>query len=265
MARPVENLNGLAAPHVKELALALTATAENSTTRWRDTYGYIELDVEDVDAQKRGYTAGIVGWTTSTGDLLELVRRYDAAHPRTRLARWLPRLRRIMAEPVYTRRKDLARRLLGPAFVADWRAEARTPAFRAMQRAERDRVYWMPAYRQAVADRVGPLGLAILYDISVNHGPGTDRDSFGGIVALARASARPPSRGGSERAYLEQLVTRRDAALVRWGDREARVDGRVAMHRALLRSNPGLRLPIRWSVYGDDFTLTSWPVAPAGE
>ncbi|MEI2776218.1 MAG: chitosanase [Tetrasphaera sp.] len=76
-------------------------------------------------------------------------------------------------------------RLLGAAYLRAWRGSARLTAFRRAQTDERDRVYWAPALAQARRDGVGPLGLAIRYDISVNHGPGADWQSFGGIVAAA--------------------------------------------------------------------------------
>ena len=61
-------------------ALELVASAENSTLDWRAQFGYIE-DIRD----GRGYTGGIVGFTSGTGDMLEVVRLYTRLRPETRL------------------------------------------------------------------------------------------------------------------------------------------------------------------------------------
>lgn len=235
----------------KEVALELTSTAENSTLNWRSAFGYIE-DIHD----GRGYTGGIVGFCSGTGDMLTLVRHYRAIAPGNLLAPYEPRLARIMQAP-YGDRPALSHRLLGAAYVRDWKRAAGTSGFRRAQCDERDRVYWRPAAAQASRDRVGPLGQAILYDISVNHGPGSDWQSFGGIVRAATAQAPPPSAGGSEAAYLLALTRARDKVLKAWGDYQA--DGRSTAHRRLLADNPGLRLPIVWWMYGDRFAITRWP------
>ena len=60
----------------QEKAFQITSTAENSTVNWWDTYATIE-DIRD----GRGYTGGIVGFTSATGDMLELVERYVALQP----------------------------------------------------------------------------------------------------------------------------------------------------------------------------------------
>jgi hypothetical protein len=60
----------------QEKAFQITSTAENSTVKWWDTYGTIE-DIRD----GRGYTGGIVGFTSATEDMLELVQRYVALQP----------------------------------------------------------------------------------------------------------------------------------------------------------------------------------------
>ena len=114
------------------------------------------------------------------------------------------------------------------------------------------------ALAAAQEDGVGLLGLCILYDISVNHGPGTDSESFGGIVAAARKAAPPPSKGGSETAYLSKLTDLRNTVLKGWGDIQDG-NGRVYMHRQLIANNPGMTLPITWTCYGDPFSITSMP------
>ena len=55
-------------PAEKEIAMQLVSSAENTSLDWKAQYGYIE-DIAD----GRGYTAGIVGFCSGTGDMLELI------------------------------------------------------------------------------------------------------------------------------------------------------------------------------------------------
>ncbi|MFG2262873.1 chitosanase [Streptomyces sp. NPDC048720] len=233
---------GLAAPAAKELAQKIVASAENSTLDWRSAYGYIE-DIGD----GRGYTAGIIGFCTGTHDLLTLVERYTKAHPGNGLAPYLPALRKVDGTGSH--------RGLDPGFTAAWKAEARLPAFREAQDAERDRVYFDPAVRLAKLDGLGTLGQFVYYDAMVFHGPGTGRDGFYGLRERALEKAGSPSLGGSEKKYLGVFLDIRRAAMK---DREATIDTTrvdTAQRRFLDEGNLGLRTPLTWQVYGETYTV----------
>jgi chitosanase len=241
-------------PVTKEKVLEITATAENSTLDWTTTYGYIE-DIGD----GRGYTAGIIGFTSAPGDMQTLLKYYSQIAPGNSLEKFLDEFASIMAVP-YAQRAAKSHELLDPQnFVAAWKsAAANDPKFKQAQRDERERTYYNPALVQAKADGVGPLGLWLLYDISVNHGPGTDSQSFGGIVAAAQASSPPPSKGGSEKNYLLALDQKRTAVLTQWGDNQP--NGRDEATRELINAGEfALDPPVTWHMYGEVFTIASNP------
>ena len=99
-----------------------------------------------------------------------------------------------------------------------------------------------------------------MYDISVNHGQGSDPESFGGICAAAAAQAKPPSQGGTEKAYLLALCDKRDAVLRSWGDYQS--NGRSPAFRNMVNNNMSFTFPITWSMYGSNYSSTSLPTGP---
>ncbi|MET7682284.1 chitosanase [Streptomyces sp. NPDC005423] len=230
----------LASPAAKELAQELVASAENATLDWRSAYGYVE-DIGD----GQGYTAGIIGFCTGTHDLLTLLEGYTTAHPRNGLARYLPALREVDGTDSHQG--------LDPGFPAAWKAEAKVPAFRAAQDAERDRVYFDPAVRRAALDGLGALGQFVYYDAIVFHGPG--QDGFEGLRAEAMRRARTPAEGGSEQAYLGAFLDVRRTAMraEHPGIDTTRID--TAQRRFLAAGNLALRTPLVWKVYGETYEV----------
>lgn len=233
---------GLDDPAEKDIAMQLVASAENSTLDWRAQYGYIE-DIGD----GRGYTGGIIGFTSATGDMLDVVRAYTAAVPGNGLAPYLPALEEVNGTDSHDG--------LGDGFVAAWRAAAADPAFRTAQDDERDAVYFDPAVRQARADGLGTLGQFAYFDAMVMHGPGEGEGSFGGIRDAALADAVPPSRGGDETVYLDAFMDARVAEMKREPAHSdtSRVD--TAQRRFLREGNLGLLPPLEWQVYGDTYRI----------
>ncbi|MDX6259147.1 MAG: chitosanase, partial [Kribbellaceae bacterium] len=67
---------GLDDPAKKEIAMQLVSSAENSSLDWKAQYKYIE-DIGD----GRGYTAGIIGFCSGTGDMVDLVELYKTRKP----------------------------------------------------------------------------------------------------------------------------------------------------------------------------------------
>lgn len=172
--------------------------------------------------------------------MLELVRAYRTAAPGATLAGFVPALEQVMAAP-YDQRPALSHRLLGDAFVAAWRDAADNDArFRAAQDAERDRGYFIPAVDQGISDGLGALGQFIYYGAMVQHDPGSDPISFGGIRAAAMKVARNPAQGGDETAYLNAFLDARRSALIKGGwENTDRVDTAQRVFRHRIINPPG--------------------------
>ncbi|MFI6446814.1 chitosanase [Kitasatospora sp. NPDC050543] len=235
---------GLDDPHKKDIAMQLVSSAENSSLNWKAQYGYIE-DIGD----QRGYTAGIIGFCSGTGDMLDLVEHYNSLKPGNVLAEYLPALRKVNGSDSHAG--------LGSAFERDWAAAAKDTVFQQAQNDERDRVYFNPAVSQAKADGLRALGQFAYYDAIVMHGPGSDSVSFGGIRKTAMKKARTPAQGGDETTYLNAFLDARKAAMK---TEEAHSDtSRVdTEQRVFLKArNFDLNPPLKWKVYGDSYSINS--------
>ncbi|NNN30793.1 chitosanase [Streptomyces sp. S3(2020)] len=233
---------GLDDPAKKEIAMQLVSSAENSSLDWKAQYQYIE-DIGD----GRGYTAGIIGFCSGTGDMLDLVELYADRRPGNVLAPYLPALRRVDGTDSHAG--------LDPNFPRDWRRAAQDQAFRQAQNDERDRVYFDPAVRQGKADGLRVLGQFAYYDAIVMHGDGTDPTSFRNIRGRALNRARPPAQGGNEVTYLNAFL---DARVWAMKQEEAHSDtSRVdTAQRVFLRAgNLDLNPPLDWKVYGDSYHI----------
>ncbi|MFF9768598.1 chitosanase [Streptomyces sp. NPDC014636] len=233
---------GLDDPAKKEIAMKLVSSAENSSLDWKAQYKYIE-DIGD----GRGYTAGIIGFCSGTGDMLDLVQLYSDRKPGNVLAKYLPALRRVDGTDSHSG--------LDPNFPKDWRTAAQDTAFQQAQNDERDRVYFNPAVAQGKADGLRALGQFTYYDAIVMHGDGDDPTSFRNIRKRALRSAKPPAQGGNETTYLNAFL---DARVWAMKQEEAHSDtSRVdTEQRVFLRKgNLDLNTPLDWQVYGDSYHI----------
>ncbi|GGU09516.1 chitosanase [Streptomyces coeruleorubidus] len=233
---------GLDDPAKKEIAMQLVSSAENSSLDWKAQYQYIE-DIGD----GRGYTAGIIGFCSGTGDMLDLVELYTDRKPGNVLAKYLPALRRVDGTESHDG--------LDPGFPGDWRRAARDAEFRRAQDHERDRVYFGPAVRQGKSDGLRVLGQFAYYDAIVMHGDGHDPLSFRNIRKRALRTANPPAWGGDEVTYLDAFL---DARVWAMKQEEAHSDtSRVdTAQRVFLRKrNLDLDPPLDWKVYGDSYHI----------
>jgi chitosanase len=198
---------------------AIVSVFENDSTAIR--YDYVE-----VLGDGRGVTAGRAGFTSATGDLLEVVDAYARDAEGAPIARWLPRLRALAsAESGEVRGLD--------GFADAWREAARDPRFRAAQDRVLDVEIYQPSLR--LARGLGlrtALGLLVVYDAVVQHGPG---DDFDGAPAIARratlAASGSPATGVDEKRYLRAYLDVRRASLAEARDPATRVAWREALPR----------------------------------
>jgi chitosanase len=235
---------GLERPHQKEIAQILVSTAENSSRDWRAQYRYIQYDVEHNAAENRGYTGGIIGFTSRTHDMLAVVRRYVRHEPHDPLTRFLPALRRVDGTS--------SRRGLGRPFVRAWHRASRDVVFRRAQDHFRDAWYFDPAVHLARRDGLADLGQFAYYDAAVVHG----LDGLRAVRRHARAHAETPAEGGDETAYLRAFLRARISFMRREQAHQNVTRITTAQQVFLGDGNLGLRLPLHWKVYGDAYHLT---------
>lgn len=239
---PAGSAADLSSPAKKDVAMQLVSSAENSSLNWKDQYGYIE-DIGD----GRGYTGGIIGFTSGTHDMLELVRYYTKLSPSNPLAKYIPALEDVDGSDSHAG--------LGSGFEAAWKQAASDAVFQRAQNDERDRSYFNPAVSQAKSDELRALGQFIYYDAMVMHGPGSDAESFGGIRAAALKKAKSPAQGGDERTYLNAFLDARVAAMKQEAAHEDVSRVETAQRKFLEAGNFNLNTPLSWSVYGDPFKI----------
>ncbi|WP_407885775.1 chitosanase [Levilactobacillus sp. N40-8-2] len=227
---------------LRATTFSLVASAENSTTNYRQQYGYIE-DIGD----RRGYTAGIIGFTSATGDLKQVVQRYCRLKPHHNgLRQYLPALRRVNGTASHAG--------LGPKFVRAWRDAAKEPKMVRAQDEILNRQYLRPVLRASKQDNLSPLGQYIYYDAIVVHGPGDDNSSFGGIRRRALKLAKTPRQGGDQAQYLRAFLKVRTQVM---RQETAHKDlSRLKVQQQLIKAgNYQLKRPLHWRMYGDAYHL----------
>lgn len=227
---------------LRKEVFALVSSAENSTIDYSKEYGYIQ-DIGD----GRGYTAGIIGFTSGTGDMLDVVRRYTQLKPDNELSKYIPALKSV----VWTD----SHKGLGEAFVKAWKEAATTDEMIQAQNDILNQQYMNPAIEYAGEDDLSPLGQYIYYDALVVHGSGDSDDCFEAIRNAALKECDSPASGGDEETFLTAFL---DARVLVMQMEEAHSDlSRLDTQRKLLaEKNYALTLPFSWTMYGDPFTLT---------
>lgn len=222
----------------------IISTFENSTTTLQ--YGYTEV-LDD----GRGITAGRAGFTSGTGDLAEVVERYDSLQPDNGLSPYLMALRD-------NNRSDSLAGLEG--FAAAWQQAAKDPQLRAAQDNVYDEWYYEPALEQTqTAGISSAAGKLIILDTAVQHGNGDDPDSLRAIIReTTQKHGRPNPE--DETQWLTAFLEIRRQHLFNATDPSTRNAWRDSVSRTyalgmILEQDTTLAGPLHWTVYGDKFQL----------
>lgn len=234
---------GLDAPAKKDIAMRLVSSAENSSLDWEAQYAYIE-DIGD----GRGYTGGIIGFCSGTGDMLALVELYTERAPGNVLMR-------LSARAARRQRHCLARRV-GPRLplrLAEGRAHVRRVPQGAARRAGPRLL--RPGRGARQEGRGGHTRAVRLLRRDGDARPGHGPLCFGGIRTRARKHAATPTDGGDETTYLNAFL---DARVRAMRQEEAHSDVtrvETAQRVFLKKGNLDLDTPLKWQVYGDSYEI----------
>ncbi|AMR51614.1 MULTISPECIES: chitosanase [Bacillus] len=234
----------------KRRAEQLTSIFENGKTEIQ--YGYVEA-LDD----GRGYTCGRAGFTTATGDALEVVEVYTKAVPNNKLKKYLPELRRLAKDE-----SDDISNLKG--FASAWRSLGNDKAFRAAQDKVNDSLYYQPAMKRSEnAGLKTALAKAVMYDTVIQHGDGDDPDSFYALIKRTnKKMGGSPKDGTDEKKWLNKFLDVRYDDLMNPSDEDTQDEWRESVARVdvfrdiVKEKNYNLNGPIhvRSSEYGN-FTI----------
>ncbi|WP_125762420.1 chitosanase [Companilactobacillus hulinensis] len=227
---------------LRKTIFALVSSAENSSLNYQKQYKYIE-DIHD----GRGYTAGIIGFTSKTGDLLDVVEKYQTLEPNNKLSKFISALKKVEGTSSH--------KGLGNKFVKTWKSSAKDKKFIQAQNEILDKMYMNPSIKLSQRDGLSSLGQYIYYDALVVHGPGNDKDSFGGIRNKTIKHVKTPAQGGSQKKYLLAFLKYRTRVMKK---ETAHQDlSRIKTQEKFIREkNYQLKLPLKWTMYGDKYYLT---------
>lgn len=236
-------------PGTKRIAESITSAFENGTPELQ--YGYAE-ELDD----GRGITAGRAGFTSATGDLVLVVRRYVTLVPASPLARYLPVLEALDVDG-----SDDTSGLAG--FVPVWEQAAADPIMRTVQDGVVDELYYRPAMDHAA--RIGavlPLTLASLYDTIIQHGDGDDPDGIGAMITEANTLAGGAAADGvNETVWLRTFLSVRHQHLLHAFDPDTREAWAESAGRAEAlidladQDEWALEAPVKLHAFGDTYVL----------
>ncbi|WP_268913584.1 chitosanase [Lentilactobacillus sp. SPB1-3] len=230
--------------NLRKTTFALVSSAENSTLNYNKEYRYIE-DIGD----GRGYTGGIIGFTSGTGDMYEVVKKYVQLKPQHNILKpFLPALKAVNGTSSH--------KGLGNKYVTAWRKASKDSAMIKAQNDILDKQYMNPAIKYAKKDGLSPLGQYIYYDALVVHGPGKDSDhsSFQGILADTLKKCKTPAQGGNEAKYLKHFLKVRTKIML---SEAAHKDlSRLNVQRKFINEGKfDLQLPLSWTMYNQKYYL----------
>jgi chitosanase len=209
---------------------SLVSIAENSTINWQNAYTYIE-NIND----GRGYTCGLVGFTTGTHDLLMVVQELQKRAPDHDLVRYIPALKRVDGTDSTAGLDDFFKAVKTLKSDEHWKMA---------QWAILMKLYWIPAWDVCKKYRLKtPLALYIIYDTLLN---------FGEVERTVIAKMK--NVRDTELNWLTNFLACKREYMQRKGNLGS-VD-RVDMQLKLVeQKNENLNRPIHAKCYGDSFVI----------
>jgi chitosanase len=231
------------------IADQIISVFENNTPEIQ--YGYAE-NIND----GRGITAGRAGFTSSTGDMLEVVKRYTELRPGNSLAIYLQRLTELADE-----QSDSTSGLEGLEYA--WQNSANDKVFRDVQDEVVDEEYYDPAVEHCKElGIVLPLSLLNLYDACIQHGDGIDPDGLPTIISRTNNNVGgTPKSGTDELTWLREFMKIRISVLLNpyneaTQDEWAESIGRVNILIEICNSgNVMLTPPININPWGTEYII----------
>lgn len=247
---------GLRDPDVLYRAEQIISSFENSDLEIK--YAYAE-ELED----GRGITAGRAGFTSETGDLLQVVQVYAAMgnEDSQLVTEYLPELE-IINEAIENDEEPPANVLDAEGFIKVWKETAKEQDLKEAQDAVYKELYLDPALR--LADEIGiksAAGQLIILDTIIQHGEGDIKDDIDGLPSIVQETERKFGKhNGNEVEWLEVFLDIREYHLMHAADPETRqvwVDSvdRVNALRHILKEERDLIPPIEWEVFGDKYSI----------
>ncbi len=234
-------------PRMRDVAQMMVGSAENSSLYWEDNVGFLQYNVEGSDEWNRGYTGGIIGFTSRTSSMLELVRRYDALEPDNPLSPFLPALEAVNGTSSI--------KGLGAGYEQAWEEAAADPRFLKAQLGLAWDWYLEPALQQAAADGLHAFGQFVYYDAMIHHGI----SGFETIHQDAEGVALPPTEGGEETEWLQAWLDAREVYMTQEVSEITATRVTTAQQGLLDAGELQLRAPLEWEIYGDHFRIQVAP------
>lgn len=226
------------APDVSDRVDKIVSIFENDSTVIR--YDYIEhLD------DGRGYTAGRSGFTTATGDLLDVVEKYNS-HA-------FDSILDVLKDRAKNESEDVSGLEQLPQL---WAQAAQDPVFRTVQDQVNEELYRVPV--QELCEKLNlkdPLSFLVLYDSMIQHGDDKDdADSLPSLIAKTPAST-------DERSFIQSFLEIRRADLLNPANKKTTEEwrksvGRIDALEQLVNTNKWtLEAPLHIDVWGEGFDL----------
>lgn len=149
---------------------------------------------------------------------------------------------------------------LGDAFEKAWVDAAQSEEMIQAQNDILDEQYMNIALQYAKKDGLRPLGQYIYYDALVVHGSGDSKDCFEAIRNAALEKEKAPSAGCDEATFLTAFLDAR-VPVMQMEAAHSDLSRLNAQRKFLSEENYDLALPLKWTMYGEPFSLSDDQIA----